>query len=348
MTQATPGRSGPPADDTLDFLALGAVLLERRRLILVLGLVGAAVGFAAGMLTRRTYTSHAIIIPEKGQAMAASGLAAAASQLGIAVPMGDDAWGPPVYVELLRSRELLEPLALDTVAVTEEGGRRAAVMDLLKVQGPTEGVRLDRAVRALRKRISATEDKRLGGVRLAVTTRWASVSFHLGERLVADVNRFNLETKQSSAAAERRFVERQVADAQRALREAEDRTQAFLQANRVVEGSPKLVFERDRLQREVTLRQQVYTSLAQKLDEVRIREVRNTPVVTSLERPRLAAVGDPRGTVAKTLLGGLAGGALAVLLALMGQRLAAARRDGGEGAERFFRLLEDIAPRRRR
>jgi uncharacterized protein involved in exopolysaccharide biosynthesis len=246
---------------------------------------------------------------------------------------------------LLRSQAILEPIALDTVAVEEEGGRRVALMDLLRIQGPGPERRADRAVRVLRRLVTANEVRALGAVKVSVTTRWPSVSLTLAERLLRAVNQFNLETRKSQAAAERQFVEGQAAEAERLLRAAEDRLQVFLQRNRTFAGSPELNFEHDRLDREVALRQQVYTSLLQNREEARMREVRDTPVITMLENPRLPVVGEARDSALKAVLGGIAGGMLGVLIAFLAHGVAGVRRAPSEETREFFHLLQEATPR---
>jgi len=67
------------------------------------------------------------------------------------------------------------------------------------------------------------------------------------------------------------------------------------------------------LRRQLTLRQQVYTGLAQALEAARIEEVRNTPQITILTRPEGTA--DRPRLLRSILLGALLGGLLAVLAA---------------------------------
>jgi len=177
-------------------------------------------------------------------------------------------------------------------------------------------------------------------VQLTVTTSWPSVSYALADRLIASVNKFNTQTRQSQASAERQFVQGRAREAEIALRDAEDRMQSFLQRNRIV-ASPDLTFERDRLQREISLRQQAYTSLLQSQEEARIREVRDTPVITILEKPALPAVGEPRHSLSKGLMGALLGIILAVLFKAVGT----ARESPSERTQEFFRVLEDALPR---
>lgn len=343
MTEASASSLPAYREPEVSLLVLGNVLLRWRRTIVGLGVVGAALGLAKGMTSTRVYVSAATFITQ-GSEGGASGLALAASQFGIRVPTSGGSWGPPVYVELLRSQALLEPIALDTVVVAEEGGRRVALMDLLEVEAPTPARRTDLAVRALGGVVSASEVKALGAVKLSVTTRWPSVSLALAERLVRGVNQFNLETRKSQAMAERQFVEIQAREAERALREAEDRLQLFLQRNRAISDSPELGFQRDRLQRELALRQQVYTTLVQNREEARIREVRDTPVITVLESPRLPVVGEARNSVKKALLGGFMGGMFGAVIALLVQAVASVRRAPNEEAQEFFLLAQEILP----
>jgi uncharacterized protein involved in exopolysaccharide biosynthesis len=326
-------------------LSIATVLLRSRRVILACGLGGAAIGMVFGLLRTRMYASGAVFIPQQ-QDMNASGLALAASQFGVRLPTSGAGWGPPVYVELLRSWALLQPLALDTVVVAEEGNRRARIIDLLKVDADNPQRRVELAVTKLTGIVKSQEIKAVGGVALSVATKWPSVSLQMAQELVKGVNQFNLEKRKTQAAAERQFVETQAANAEIALRDAEDRMQEFSMRNRSTgAGSPELAFQRDRLQREVNLREQLYTALAQSAAEARSREVRDTPVITVLEEPRLAVVPESRRVALKTIVGGLMGGLVGLLIAFLSQGLAGARQTPDETAMEFFRLMEEATPR---
>ena len=326
-------------------LRTATAILVHRRLLFWLGLGGGALGLLVSLFSARTYTSTATIIPERSSTLNSPALALAASQFGITLPTVDASWGPAMYVELLRSREFLRRIAQDTFVVAEEGGRSITISDLLQIEGRTQPLEEERTVEALRRRISVTEDRELGAVRLGVTTEWPSISFALAQRLIEDADQFNVKTRQAQAAAERRFVEQQAEGAREALLAAEDRLKGFLERNRALNGSPELEFERDRLERDVALRQQIYTMLASNLEETRIREVRNTPLISMLETPRLEPVPDPRGLVQKTALGALGGVILAMVAAMLVEGTKRARRLPGADAAEFFRLLEGSMPR---
>lgn len=346
MTETSP-RPVEIFQDDSDFslLFFGSVLLRWRRWIAALALVGGLFGIASGLIRSRLYVSTATFIPQGSESGGSSELAIAASQLGIRVPSSGSVWGPAVYVQLFRTRALLDPVALDTIAVAEEGGRRRSVADLLGVREPNSALRANMAVTALRGAIEAVPLTDLNAVKMSVISRWPSVSLALAEKLVSSVNQFNLETRKSQATAERKFVEMRAAEAERALRDAEDRLQAFLQGNRVYSNASELSFEHNRLEREVTLRQQVYSSLLVNREEARIREIRDIPVITVLDAPRLPLVGESRKTGQRAILGALAGAMLGVLVALLANGIRSARQAPSEAAREFFETLHEATPR---
>jgi uncharacterized protein involved in exopolysaccharide biosynthesis len=250
-----------------------------------------------------------------------------------------------MYLEVLQSTTLLEKIAQDTFTVAEQQGRRAPLVDLLGIEGGSQAVRLDRAVDRLRKIVQTESQNSIGSVTVTTTTRWPSLSEALADTLIRAVNTFNMETRQSQATAERRFVEAQAADAERELRAAEDRTTDFLQKNRNIDDSPQLTFQLARLQRQVALNQQNYTSLVQNLEDAKIREVRNTPVISMIEDPRLPVRPESRGVLVLAVAGAAFGAVIVVLLALVWDGLARARDARGRDAEEFFELLQGAAPR---
>ena len=346
MTESLPDRvSLKWKDENESFYGLGIVLLRRRRMILWVALAGALVGFTWGLLQYRQYVSSTTFIPETSDDQSLSSLAAAASQFGFTLPTKGSSWGPSVYVDLLQSDALLRHVATDTLAVAEMNGQRVALADLLDVTASTAPRRTAQMIRELHKHISVSEDRGISAATISVTTRWPSVSLAIVKQLLQSVNEFNLETRQSQARAERVFVEQQATDAKIALRAAEDTLRDFLERNRTYAGSPQLQLVKDRLDREVSMRQQVYTTLMQSLEQARIREVRDTPVFTVLEPPMLPVLPSSRHWPLKILLGGLLGGLLGIFIAYPLERLPEMRGRSTDEAREFFELLELAAPR---
>jgi uncharacterized protein involved in exopolysaccharide biosynthesis len=339
--------SVPPQDAlALSFARLVALVFARRRLVLT---AAVACGLLAGvfsLLSTRQYQSVALFIPEEGQT-GAMDIAAAARQLGIGgLQPGRSSWSAGTYAEVLRSPAIVQSIALDTFTVLEEDDRRATLIDLLEVSGSDSGTRVDRATKQLtREVIGVAESRLLGTVRVTAATPWPSVSQQIVEGLLERVHQFNLEVRQRRAGAEARFAEQRAAQAEAELLAAEDKLRRFLERNRVIEEGTMLAFERARAQREVTLQQQVYTQLVVAREDARLREVRDTPLLTVLQEPMRPTLGVPRGTVFRGILGALAGVAIGIGLLVLGEL----RRDAAQWPETeraaAWRAFESLLPR---
>jgi len=125
------------------------------------------------------------------------------------------------------------------------------------------------------------------------------------------VDSFNRASRRGQAGAERQFAEARVNEATAELRVAENRLQAFLETNRAFRNSPVLTFEQDRLARDVSTKQALYTTLVQAYEQARTQEVRDTPIFSQLEAPTLPPQADSlhliRNLTASLLLGATIG-----------------------------------------
>jgi uncharacterized protein involved in exopolysaccharide biosynthesis len=300
---------------------IATVLLRERRLILTLTAVGVAIGLALALLRRPTYTtSFSLLQRAASQDANRAGLANLAGQFGIALgSLGGASEPPQLYADLLETREVLAPIARDSFTVDAAGRGREPLSEFFGVRESQPDLVLDNTLRILRRDVifSTVAARTTGMISVSVRTKSPQVSYQLAQRLIAGLNNFNLVTRQSQAHQERLFVEARYAAERASLREAEDALQRFLQANRQFSNSPQLTFDRDRLQREVTLHQQIVTTLAQQYEDARIREVRDTPVITVIERPVVAARPDPQMRGLRLLLTTAAGFGIGVLLAFL-------------------------------
>jgi uncharacterized protein involved in exopolysaccharide biosynthesis len=305
-----------PLDDEISLWEVLAVLLRRRGTIVLTTLLCVAAAVAYTLLTAEEFTTQASFRPQGSEA-SASQLLALAGQFGVNVPgVGGEELSPAFYAELLVSREILHRVADRSYPV--EGVGSVPLVDLLEIEEDTEELQVEEAIEGLRDNLISIQTGRETGIlTVSVTTEWPDLSRAIADRLLAEIQVFNLETRRSQAMAERVFIEARVDSAQAALLEAEARMEGFLQANRRFEDSPELTFQQERYARDIALRQQVYTGLVQALDEARIAEVRDTPVITVLQAPYLPPGPDDRSLLLAIALGLVLGGMAGVVLAFV-------------------------------
>lgn len=306
--------------DEVSLFVLAVAVLRGRNLIWMCTFFGILAALVLALLKDRTYSSSFSFVPQGAPESSAGGLATLAGQFGVSIgAAGSPSQSPQFYADLLRTRAVLGPIVLDSVSPEGAGGERIPIPVFLRIEGEDEAQVMEKSLRALRGRvISASVAARTTGViSVNVATGSPHASIQIAERLLHGVNEFNLVTRQSQAREERIFTENRLREAQSLLRSAEEDLERFLTSNRQLGNSPELALTRDRLERAVALRQQVAVGLAQQLEEVRIREVRDIPVITVIERPSVAASPDARGRVKLMIIGLSLGAFVGVLLVLM-------------------------------
>lgn len=305
-----------PDAEPISLLRLANVVLRHRRMVVIIALVAAAVMVGRALLSARTYTSSALFTPSSHRAP--GGAAGLAAQFGIAISGADASESPQFYSDLLQSRAILDTVVRTPVAVGPRADEHTTLVALWG-KGATPRIREYVAEQELKKHLSSTVDVKVGTVALKVTAESPVLAYQLATRLIDAVNRFNLNTRRSQATAEREFARQRLDTATADLRAAENRLAEFDQENRAILGSPRLNLDRDRLQREISMRQQLFTSLSQAYEQAKLDEVRDTPVITVIETPDIPALPDPRGAVKKLIIGVFVGALLGIALAFTGE-----------------------------
>jgi uncharacterized protein involved in exopolysaccharide biosynthesis len=285
----------------------------------------AAVAIIVSMSAPRAYTSTTSFMPQRDSPQR-GGLGSIAAQLSLGVG-NTDTESPAFYARLLRSHAVLSALAAVEYSVPIDGAERALPLpQLLDVKAETSQERIAATVNELRSAIGVQHDRETGIVQVRVTSPLAALSQQLAAGAIEEVNRFNLERRQSRARAEREFAQARLEVVQRDLREAEQETQMFLERNRAFSQSPQLQFEHARLLRTIDTRQLLVNSLEQAYEQARLDEVRNTALITVIDPPTMPLRADSRGTASKAVAAVAVGLLFTIILAAMyeyGQRVGA-------------------------
>jgi uncharacterized protein involved in exopolysaccharide biosynthesis len=284
---------------------------EHWRAIVALPLLFAVVAGAFTILRPRTFSSAATFMgsSENSDLARAAGLGSIASQFGLRMSMGDAAQSPQFYADLLRSRQIQDSVVETKFTFHDADGqlRTETLIDFYKAPGATPGIRVENAMARLDRLTGVAVGAETGVVRLSVATTSAELSRAIVARYLQLVNAFNLETRQSRATAERKFTQTRMEEALVELHTAEDRLSEFRRRNHSFGTNSELSTEEERLSRDVALRSQLYSVVAQAFEQARVDEVRDTPVITVVEAPYLPARPDPRGLLRALVLGATLG-----------------------------------------
>lgn len=332
----------------VSLLDVAAIVLARRWTILAFVILVPALIVVVSMILPRQWTSEAAFMPQSTGNPAYSNLTSLASQFGFDIGNGPAGQSPEFYADLAGSREILQQVAGGTFAIADttgtgvNGSARRPLADILNIEAGPSDLRNEKALEWLQeKAVSVSSDAQSGIVTVSVTTRWPVLSSEIAGQIVALVNQFNLQTRASQATAERRFVQERMDAARDDLRVSENQLQHFLQNNRVYENSPQLTFEHDRLERQVAMRQELYTSLAQSYEQARIAEVRNTPLITVVERAETPILPDRRYILLKAIVGLVVGVLAGIGVALVREYVRHERSEAPERAKAVSALWRE-------
>lgn len=319
-----------------------ALIVRYARAFVIAPMLAAVIAMAVGYWMGYKYVSTTVLKPQL-TAISASGLASVASQFGFSLAGLGSEESLDFYVALVRSRSVLESVALTEFAFSveqEEGADRRAgtLAPLLGIEEDDPEERLKEAVEWLEDAVRVSADLDAGFVTIEVTAPGEGFSEQLGRRLLEVVSDFNLGNRQNRAQQERIFVEDRMHQARKDLEAAEQAMEAFLDSNRLFRSSPQLTFEHQRLQRRLDLQQQLFVSLSQAYEQARIEEVRNTPVLTVIEPPEGSAE-IATGLVSRGLFGFAAGLLLVATAVVLRELLARFRTSDPDEYQAVVRLL---------
>jgi uncharacterized protein involved in exopolysaccharide biosynthesis len=328
-----------PYDSNSDHTPLVHVvtaMLRNWRILVILPLLFGLVAGVLSMRQTRTYAASASFVPQSAGARRASSSALIARQLGVGIGGDGSADSPQFYADLVRGRTVLRQVveAQYTVPDGQGGSRTTTLLELLRARaGSPSPYTWREAIRDLRTRMTVAVARETGVINVTARATEPALAEQIVQKVLDVVNEFNLNTRRSQAGEESRFVAERLRESQANLLRAEDQLQRFLQRNRAFRASPELLFEHDRLERQVTIRQEIYSNLAQSFEQSRIEAARDIPVISVIDPPADSAEPVPRGTILRALLGILLGLVVAAGIIIVSEVIGRSPVDAGSYQE---------------
>jgi len=277
---------------------------------IIYAFVAAALAAGISFFLPKSYRAEGRILPNLSTSGSSSLLALAAGS-GLADLLGGQlgAAENPIltYPEILLSRTVIERTLLSAA------NPKQRIIDALEVSSETSRQRLDDGIRVLRSVVDVRANPRSGLISVAAVTSDSVLSATIVERMLEELNRFNLETRTSQGRATREFIEDRMAEARRELVVAEQALAGFRATNIHIGNSPQLSLQRDRLEREVAVRNELFQLLSRQYEMARIEEKRDTPTFSVIDSPKPPV----RKYRPKILLNAIGAAAAAVLCSLI-------------------------------
>ncbi len=267
---------------TVGHLILALAAQWRRMVAWVL--LAAAGGSAIALLLPPTYDASVTFYPaQTGGLQLPASLANLASQVGIVGGGNAGAESPIFYANLARSASVLNTVLADSFRTRDSTVGPRPLLELLGIRGTSAAQRTSDGKRALLRMIDASVLSPTNVVALKVSSRDPVLSAGIASDLMHQVTRFTTEKLSSQAHAKRVFAQSREEWARGQLRSAEEAVRDFLSRNREFQRSPTLRLRYDGLQRRVQLAQDLYVAISRELEQARLQEVNDIPVLTVID-----------------------------------------------------------------
>ncbi len=142
----------------------------------------------------------------------------------------------------------------------------------------------DDALKSISGKISASVDEETGLMTISVTAGGPQIAAEITESFLGHFSTRVREIRTEKVRERLQFVEGRYEEAEQELETAEERLAQFLERNQNP-TTATLQFRRDRLQRQVSFKEQLYSELQSQLTQTRLDLQRRQPVTTVVEQP---------------------------------------------------------------
>lgn len=309
-------------EQEIDLLEWACYLWKKRRLLLKLATLGGLVGLVIALSMPKEYATTVRLVPEtedvSKKANSLGGLAAMAG-INLNTTTSTDAISPDLYPDVVKSIPFLLELFPVKVAALDRGDsltlytylhdhqRQAwwnyplqapfkawgAIRQLFSTPEEKSDREIDsfhltssqaNVIKALQRRIGVSVDKKTFVITVSVQMQDPVISARLAEVVVAQLQAYITAYRTRKAKNDLEFTRTVFAEARDAYYRAQQAYAAFEDANRnIISASYRT--EQERLKNEMTVTFNVYNTLAQKLEQDKLRVQERMPVFTVIEPP---------------------------------------------------------------
>ncbi len=318
----------------INLFELARLLVHRRRLIV--SVVSAVMVVTAGymFLKPNMYTSKASILPS-GKSMN-DGLNSVKSLVGLADPLAlSDENSSALFPVILKSNLIVNAVLEKTYEFSDGERRNSQTLgQYFDEENP------DLLRRNLRDQTSIESDKRTGEISVGVETSHPQLSQLIVAEYLTQLEDYNLNKRRSSAKNNAQFLSHQMELVGLELRGAEDQLEQFQNQNMDWNNtsSPEILKELSRLQRDVEIKSNTYTTLCHQYESAKLDAQKDVPIVRILDTPSLPTI--KSGPFRRQVI--ILSGVLAffvVALVIIGSDIARQGTSGGNRAD--FESLRD-------
>ena len=312
----------PPAqeEEEISLIDILLIVVRNQRIIVTCAFLAGILGILVAIFSAREYTSSARLIRELETEATSPSFGGNLSFLrGMGVNLGATSAGltPDAYPDIVKSREVRLAVVQDTFYFPDLGRQATFVEYATQDPGfveilvdytiglpwtikdklsnddspvptgvggiyPTKDE--EEALIEISTMLGTGLDVESGLMTISVSSPYPSLSAELTQSFVDNLVERVREIRTLKARRNLEFIRQQFEEAALELQMAENELASFEDRNNNIQRA-RLMTERARLQRQVTFKSDLYSSLQAQLTQAQVNLLRSEPVITLLERP---------------------------------------------------------------
>ncbi|MGM0531658.1 MAG: Wzz/FepE/Etk N-terminal domain-containing protein [Bacteroidota bacterium] len=267
--------------DEIDLLEVFLKIWKYKWFIIIFTVIVAIGSIIYSLVQEPQYEAEVSLYQKSSQEGRSSRIQNLASQFGMggALPSG----GAQFSIEdLINSRRLNKKIIYknwDTKTYQDS----VNLIEYWEIEGETKQEKFEKALKKIKNLISFNRDEETQLVTITVLMPEAQLAADIGNYLTTLIEEYIQTEQKTSATLNLQYIEERLETVEKELRQAEEELKRFRKRNRVIESSPELQLEQGRLQRKVTLKQEVYTTLQTESEMAEIDMIKETPVINLLD-----------------------------------------------------------------
>ncbi|HHI02715.1 MAG TPA: hypothetical protein ENL22_04265 [candidate division Zixibacteria bacterium] len=284
----------------LDIISMGRYLFGNLRLLVFGAIVAMTMTGLILCLVSDKYRSQATILPS-GKTENLSLLKEMAGLAGFGIEGNESS--SVLYPDILSSRQIKEAV----INYRYSFGNPVQTEMTLKEYFDTSVN--EHLLRKLESITSIDLDKSTGLITISVETKYPELSQAIVRRYLAELEDYNMYRRRSSARERVVYLERELAQRETELRQAEDDLEQYQMANRNwnMTSDPEILSNLNRKKREIMAKSETYLFLRNQYDLAKLEVQKDIPIVRVLDNPSLPLVKSGPQRLLITLLSGAIG-----------------------------------------
>jgi len=266
--------------DEIDLLEVFLKIWAYKRFIILFTAVVAIGAIVYVLLAEPQYEASVKLYKKTAKEGTSSRLQGLAAQFG----MGGAIGGTSEFniKDLMASRRLNKKIIYKDWE-NEKFNEPVNLIEYWEIEGETKEQKFLSAYNSLKNKITVNKDEETQLITITVMMGEAQLAADIGNYLTTLIEEYVQNEQKTTTKQNLQYIEKRLETVKNELRKAENELKQFRERNRVISESPQLQMEMGRLQRKVTIKQEVYLTLQKEREMAEIELVKETPVINVLD-----------------------------------------------------------------